>query len=49
MVLGKVREFNRLGDTLGLGKSAYKLLARWGCNINEIQHIGNQALKMKSR
>jgi hypothetical protein len=28
-VLDKVREFNRLGDSLGLGENAYKLLSRW--------------------
>ncbi|KAK4185717.1 6-hydroxynicotinate 3-monooxygenase [Podospora australis] len=48
-VLDKVRNFNRLGDSLGLGENAYKLLARWGCNIREIQEIGNQAPTMKIR
>ncbi|KAK4170998.1 6-hydroxynicotinate 3-monooxygenase [Triangularia setosa] len=48
-VLDKVRKFNRLGDSLGLGENAYKLLARWGCNIKEIQEIGNQAPTMKIR
>ncbi|KAK3938071.1 6-hydroxynicotinate 3-monooxygenase [Diplogelasinospora grovesii] len=48
-VLDKVRSFNRLGDSLGLGENAYKLLARWGCNITEIQSIGNQAPTMKIR
>ncbi|KAK3363199.1 hypothetical protein B0T25DRAFT_32545 [Lasiosphaeria hispida] len=48
-VLDKVRAFNRLGDSLGLGENAYKLLARWGCDIKEIQEIGNQAPTMKIR
>ncbi|KAK0717456.1 hypothetical protein B0T26DRAFT_645185 [Lasiosphaeria miniovina] len=48
-VLDKVRQFNRLGDSLGLGENAYKLLARWGCNVREIQEIGNQAPTMKIR
>lgn len=48
-VLDKVRNFTRLGDSLGLGENAYKLLARWGCNIKEIQEIGNQAPTMKIR
>lgn len=48
-VLDKVRQFNRLGDSLGLGENAYRLLARWGCNIKEIQEIGNQAPTMKIR
>lgn len=48
-MLDKVREFQRLGDSLGLGENAYKLLARWGCNIKEIQEIGNQAPTMKIR
>jgi salicylate hydroxylase len=26
----KVREFGRLGDSLGLGENALKLLRRWG-------------------
>lgn len=48
-VLDKVREFQRLGDSLGLGENAYRLLARWGCNIKEIQDIGNQAPTMRIR
>ncbi|KAK3372668.1 hypothetical protein B0H63DRAFT_551517 [Podospora didyma] len=48
-VLDKVQAFQRLGDSLGLGENAYKLLARWGCNIKEIQEIGNQAPTMKIR
>ncbi|KAK3986358.1 6-hydroxynicotinate 3-monooxygenase [Cladorrhinum sp. PSN332] len=48
-VLDKVRNFNRLGDSLGLGENAYRLLARWGCNVKEVQEIGNQAPTMKIR
>lgn len=48
-MLDKVRNFHRLGDSLGLGENAYKLLARWGCDIKEIQEIGNQAPTMKIR
>ncbi|KAK4461217.1 hypothetical protein QBC42DRAFT_330385 [Cladorrhinum samala] len=48
-VLDKVRSFNRLGDSLGLGENAYRLLARWGCDVKEIQEIGNQAPTMKIR
>ncbi|KAM7194953.1 hypothetical protein V8F33_006995 [Rhypophila sp. PSN 637] len=48
-VLDKVREFQRLGDSLGLGENAYRLLARWGCNIKEIQEIGNQSPTMNIR
>ncbi|KAM7213542.1 hypothetical protein V8F06_011097 [Rhypophila decipiens] len=48
-VLDKVREFQRLGDSLGLGENAYRLLARWGCNVKEIQDIGNQSPTMKIR
>ncbi len=48
-MLDKVRQFQRLGDSLGLGENAYRLLARWGCNVNEIQAIGNQAPTMAIR
>jgi salicylate hydroxylase len=48
-VLEKIRQFRRLGDSLGLGENAYKLLARWGCNIREIHEIGNQAPTMRIR
>ncbi|KAK4161223.1 6-hydroxynicotinate 3-monooxygenase [Cladorrhinum sp. PSN259] len=48
-VMDKVGSFKRLGDSLGLGKNAYRLLARWGCNIKDLQAIGNQATHMKIR
>ena len=48
-VLDKVRAFHRLGDSLGLGENAYRLLARWGCDIRELQAIGNQSPTMKIR
>ncbi|KAF2792924.1 FAD/NAD(P)-binding domain-containing protein [Melanomma pulvis-pyrius CBS 109.77] len=48
-VLDKVREFGRLGDSLGLGENAFKLLQRWGCDVDEIRRIGNQAPNMTIR
>ncbi|KAF2005714.1 FAD/NAD(P)-binding domain-containing protein, partial [Amniculicola lignicola CBS 123094] len=48
-VLDKVRAFSRLGDSLGLGENAFKLLARWGCDTDEIKRIGNQAPNMTIR
>lgn len=48
-VLDKVRAFGRLGDSLGLGENAYRLLERWGCNVDEIKAIGNQAPLMSIR
>lgn len=48
-VLDKVRQFGRLGDSLGLGENAFKLLQRWGCEVDEIKRIGNQAPDMTIR
>jgi len=48
-VLDKVREFGRLGDSLGLGENAFKLLKRWGCKVEEIMAIGNQSPDMVIR
>ncbi|KAF2182105.1 FAD/NAD(P)-binding domain-containing protein [Zopfia rhizophila CBS 207.26] len=48
-VLDKVREFGRLGDSLGLGENAFKLLERWGCDVEEIKRIGNQSPEMVIR
>ncbi|KAF2740128.1 FAD/NAD(P)-binding domain-containing protein [Polyplosphaeria fusca] len=48
-VLDKVREFGRLGDSLGLGENALSLLARWGCDVSQIKRIGNQAPNMTIR
>jgi salicylate hydroxylase len=35
-VLDKAREFGRLGDSLGLGENAFKLLAKWGCEVHDL-------------
>ncbi|KAF2865187.1 hypothetical protein BDV95DRAFT_632535 [Massariosphaeria phaeospora] len=48
-VLDKVRAFGRLGDSLGLGQNALDLLAKWGCPVDEIKRIGNQAPNMTIR
>jgi salicylate hydroxylase len=48
-VLDKVREFGRLGDSLGLGQNAFNLLGKWGCEVDEIKRIGNQAPNMTIR
>jgi salicylate hydroxylase len=48
-VLDKVREFGRLGDSLGLGENAFLLLRKWGCEVDEIKRIGNQAPNMTIR
>ncbi|PSN59433.1 FAD/NAD(P)-binding domain-containing protein [Corynespora cassiicola Philippines] len=48
-VLDKVHEFGRLGDSLGLGENAFRLLAKWGCEVDEIKRIGNQAPNMTIR
>ena len=48
-VLDKVREFGRLGDSLGLGQNAFNLLEKWGCEVDEIRRIGNQAPNMTIR
>lgn len=48
-MLDKVREFNRLGDSLGLGENAFNLLGKWGCDVDEIKRIGNQAPNMTIR
>lgn len=48
-VLDKVRQFGRLGDSLGLGQNAFDLLEKWGCEVDEIKSIGNQAPNMTIR
>jgi salicylate hydroxylase len=48
-VLDKVREFGRLGDSLGLGQNAFNLLSKWGCEVDEIKRIGNQGPNMTIR
>ncbi|KAI9754763.1 MAG: hypothetical protein M4579_004548 [Chaenotheca gracillima] len=45
-VLEKVRQFNRLGDSLGLGFNAFRLLKRWGCDTDQLKDIGNQSPTM---
>ncbi|KAL5450290.1 hypothetical protein PMIN07_001287 [Paraphaeosphaeria minitans] len=48
-ILDKVRSFSRLGDSLGLGQNAFDLLAKWGCDVEQIKRIGNQAPDMTIR
>jgi len=47
-VYEKVREFLRLGDSLGLGENALKLLKRWGL-YDELIAIGNKSELMQIR
>jgi salicylate hydroxylase len=47
-VFEKVREFARLGDSLGLGENALRLLRRWGC-YDRLMEIGNQSELMQIR
>ncbi|KAH9895352.1 salicylate hydroxylase [Xylariomycetidae sp. FL2044] len=51
VVYEKVREFRRLGDSLGLGENALKLLERWGGPglYRRLTSIGNQAADMQIR
>lgn len=48
IVFEKVREFLRLGDSLGLGENALKLLKRWGL-YEELIAIGNKNPVMNIR
>lgn len=48
LIFEKVREFSRLGDSLGLGENALKLLKRWGL-YEELIAIGNQSPDMYIR
>lgn len=50
-VYEKLKEFRRLGDSLGLGENALKLLRRWGGQdlYNTLTKIGNQAPDMQIR
>lgn len=45
VVYEKVRRFRRLGDSLGIGENALKLLRRWGGRLlyERLLRIGNQA------
>ncbi|KAI0127421.1 salicylate hydroxylase [Xylariales sp. AK1849] len=51
VVYEKLREFRRLGDSLGLGENALKLLERWGGQqlYHQLTSIGNQAPDMQIR
>lgn len=50
-VYERLREFRRLGDSLGLGENALKLLRRWGGQqlYDTLTKIGNQAPDMQIR
>ncbi len=47
-VFEKVRNFNRLGDSLGIGENALRLLARWGLH-DKLMEIGNKSELMQIR
>ena len=47
-VFEKVREFTRLGDSLGLGENALRLLKRWGL-YEQLIEIGNKSENMQIR
>ena len=47
-VFEKVREFQRLGDSLGLGENALRLLRRWGL-YEQLIEIGNKSENMQIR
>lgn len=51
VVYEKVRAFRRLGDSLGFGENALKLLRRWGGDAlyDRLTGIGNQAPDMQIR
>jgi salicylate hydroxylase len=50
VVFEKVREFQRLGDSLGLGENAFKLLDRWSPFLrNRLIEIGNKSELMQIR
>lgn len=48
LIFEKVREFLRLGDSLGLGENALKLLKRWGL-YDQLIEIGNKSPDMHIR
>ncbi|KAL1850575.1 hypothetical protein Plec18170_006860 [Paecilomyces lecythidis] len=48
LIFEKVREFLRLGDSLGLGENALKLLERWGLR-EQLVAIGNKNPNMNIR
>lgn len=50
VVFEKVRKFDRLGDSLGLGENALKLLDRWAPGMPaEFLKIGNKSQYMQVR
>jgi salicylate hydroxylase len=50
IVFEKVRKFDRLGDSLGLGENALKLLERWAPGIPaKFLEIGNKSQYMQVR
>lgn len=50
VVFEKVREFLRLGDSLGLGENAFKLLDRWSPSLRDrLIEIGNKSPNMQIR
>ncbi|KAK6952377.1 hypothetical protein Daesc_006913 [Daldinia eschscholtzii] len=51
VVYEKLKAFRRLGDSLGLGENALKLLERWGGKslYHKLTSIGNQAPDMQIR
>ena len=51
VVFEKLKQFRRLGDSLGFGENALKLLERWGGKdlYRQLTSIGNQAPDMQIR
>lgn len=50
VIYEKVRKFSRLGDSLGLGENALKLLDRWSPGLREdLVEIGNKSKYMQIR
>jgi salicylate hydroxylase len=50
IIFEKVRKFDRLGDSLGLGENALKLLDRWAPGLPaQFREIGNKSKYMQVR
>lgn len=47
-IFEKIKSFKRLGDSLGLGENALRILARWGLS-DQLISIGNKAPNMQIR
>ncbi|KAF8251275.1 FAD/NAD(P)-binding domain-containing protein [Wilcoxina mikolae CBS 423.85] len=47
-IFERLRNFQRLGDSLGLGENALRLLARWGLH-EQLVRIGNKSPNMQIR